>query len=99
MKKVSAVNYQMKIFVHPKIVGLFNQLVYFYVKKKSKKTNSITQNNSLHTTSHNFYPLSSHSGISKLTLHVEKKIKKVIYNTHCKKLCEKAIVLYLTLHK
>lgn len=36
MKKVSAVNYQMKIFVHPKIVGLFNQLVYFYVKKKPK---------------------------------------------------------------
>lgn len=37
MKKVSAVNYQMIIFVHPKIVGLFNQLVYFYVKKKPKK--------------------------------------------------------------
>lgn len=76
----------MIIFVHPKIVGLFNQLMYFYVKKKNKKKqNSITQNNSLHTTSHNFYPLSSHSGISKLTLHVEKKIKKVIYNTNCRK--------------
>lgn len=69
MKKVSAVNYQRIIFVHPKIVGLFNQLVYFYVKKKNQKKTSITQNNSLHTTSHNFYPLSSHSGISKLTLH------------------------------
>lgn len=37
MKKVSAVNYQRIIFVHPKIVGLFNQLVYFYVKKHKKK--------------------------------------------------------------
>lgn len=51
MKKVSAVNYQMIIFVHPKIVGLFNQLVYFYVKKNQKKklnhselfTHNITQ--------------------------------------------------------
>lgn len=39
MKKVSAVNYQMIIFVHPKIVGLLNQLVYFYVKKTTKKLN------------------------------------------------------------
>lgn len=37
MKKVSAVNYQMIIFVHSKIVGLFNQLMYFYVKKKNPK--------------------------------------------------------------
>lgn len=43
MKKVSAVNYQMILFVHPKIVGLFNQLVYFNVKKHTKKLNHSEQ--------------------------------------------------------
>lgn len=55
MKKVSAVNYQMKIFVHPKIVGLFNQLVYFYVKKKSK--NQLNHSEQLFTHITQFLPI------------------------------------------
>lgn len=53
--------------------------------QKKKKIKQPLRTIFLHTTSHYFYPLSAHSGIWKLTLHVKKKKGKVIYNIHTRK--------------
>lgn len=50
--------------------------------QKKKKIKQPLRTIFLHTTSHYFYPLSAHSGIWKLTLHVKKKKESDIQYTH-----------------